>query len=463
MSDASSGATRTSRSPLRLIESRGTARPLPLAGWLALLGYSLFVFWLSVPSFLIEYDLPLGIAFVLTSVQCATLPLAVRLPRTAMLLHLLGIGVVAFLTRASLDGVWPMTGHGLLALIGILVVIGLRERWVESVAAWWLTFLVLVLAVVLWAGTLRTTEEWGIDLLASVTATLVTLGVTVGLGQRRRVRAVIAEAKRDVELEQAKRHTVEERARIARELHDVVAHSMSIVHIQAESARYRVAHIDEAQREFGEIARSSRAALREMRQLLGALRPEQDETRYAPQPGLADILALVRTVENVGGRVTLANDVEPGSESALLELTIYRIVQEALSNVVRHAPGADASVTIGRSGEGVLVRVTNTALPGLTEREPHFGAVSGDLDSGDVDSGGQGLRGMRERVALLGGSVVQEALPTGGFLIEALLPASAPRTSTPGAGDPAGPAASDPAGHAGPDASDPASTRQETT
>jgi signal transduction histidine kinase len=320
-----------------------------------------------------------------------------------------------------------MTVHGLLALIGILVVIGLRERWVESVAAWWLAFLVLVLAVALWAGTLRTTEDWGLDLLASVTATLVALGVTVGLGQRRRVRAMIAEAKRDVELEQAKRHTVEERARIARELHDVVAHSMSIVHIQAESARYRVADIDAAQREFGEIARSSRSALREMRQLLGALRPEADETRYAPQPGLADVPALVRTVENIGGRVTLASGVEPGSESALLELTVYRIVQEALSNVVRHAPGADASVTIDRTAAGILVRITNTALPGTAGSEPRFGAVTSD-----VDSGGHGLRGMRERVALLGGSVVQEALPTGGFLIEALLPFSAPTTTESG-------------------------------
>jgi signal transduction histidine kinase len=411
-------------------------RPFPLLGWLALLGYSLFVFWLSVPSFLIEYDLSIGVAFLLASVQCVTLPLAVRLPRTAMVLHLGGIALAAYMTRHSFDGFWPMTIHGLLALTGILVVIGLRQRWVEAVAAWWFAFLVLVLAVVLWGGD-RTMEQWGFDLLAAVTVTLAALAISVGLGQRRRVRAVLADAKRDVELEQAKRQTVEERARIARELHDVVAHSMSIVHIQAESARYRVSDLDEAQQEFSSIAQSSRSALREMRQLLGALRPDASEAQYTPQPGIADIPTLIRTTENVGGRVTYSSEIDPGSESALLELSVYRIVQEALSNVVRHAPRAAAAVLLERTSSGIVVRVTNDAAPALSTGPPTEAGAAALVDDSspglsDIDSGGHGLRGMRERVALLGGTIVQEPLPAGGFLIEAAIPTSDPvRQETP--------------------------------
>jgi signal transduction histidine kinase len=274
-------------------------------------------------------------------------------------------------------------------------------------------------------------SEWGLDLLTAVTVTLAALAVSVGVGQRRRVRAVLAEAKRDVELEQAKRQTVEERARIARELHDVVAHSMSIVHIQAESARYRVSDLDEAQQEFGAIAQSSRSALREMRQLLGALRPEASEARYAPQPGIADIPTLIRTTENVGGRVTYSNEIEPGSESSLIELSVYRIVQEALSNVVRHAARADAAVTLERTTSGIVVRVTNDAAPAVTAGLLTEPGASAPVDASppvvsEVDTGGHGLRGMRERVAILGGTIVQEPLPTGGFLIEAVIPTAGP-------------------------------------
>jgi signal transduction histidine kinase len=168
-----------------------------------------------------------------------------------------------------------------------------------------------------------------------------------------------------------------------------------------------------------------------MRQLLGALRPEVSEARYAPQPGIADIPTLIRTTENVGGRVTYSNEVDPGSESTLIELTVYRIVQEALSNVVRHAPRADTTVALGRTSSGIVVRVTNDAAPAPSAPFPTDPGVDDSVDVrvpvvSSIDSGGHGLRGMRERVAILGGTIVQEPLPTGGFLIEAAIPTAAP-------------------------------------
>jgi signal transduction histidine kinase len=373
------------------------------------------VFWFSVPSLVVLYELSIGFAFVLGSAQCLTVLLAVRLPKTALGLHLAGLFSTAFVTRGSIDQFWPVSVYGLLALTGLLVVLGLRERWPLAVAGWWLSFLVLVLAVILFAGTRRSTGDWGLVLLTTVTVTLAALAISVGLGQRRQVRAALAAARRDTELEQARRQTVEERARIARELHDVVAHNMSIVHIQAESARFRITSVDQADREFEEIARSARTALREMRQLLNALRPDNDDRTFAPQPTIADIPALIHNTERVGNTTRFATDVEPGSANPLLELTVYRIVQEALSNVVRHAPGADVDVTLVRESDAIVVRVVNQP-----PRVPTAIAASRDL----ADHGGHGLRGMRERVALLDGRIIQQALESGGFLVEATLPSA---------------------------------------
>ncbi|WOF22884.1 histidine kinase [Microbacterium betulae] len=409
--------SRPLRQLVRLVEGRRGPRPrtLMIRGWIALVAGAVVLFWVSVPSLVVDYDLALPVAFLLASVQCVTLPLAVRLPRCAMIVHVVGIMLIGWLTRGSLeDDFWPVPVPNLLALTAILIVLGLREEWIVSVSAWWLSFLAMTVVVVLSDGDLTSLSEWGVDVMVSVTVTLIALAVSITVGQRGRVRRIIADAKRDVELEQARRAAVEERARIARELHDVVAHSMSIVHIQAESARYRVADLPAAQGEFTDIARSARAALGEMRQLLAALHPEDEKAFYAPQPTVADIPDLIRSTEKVGSPVAFSSDVEPGAVSPLVELTAYRIVQEALSNVIRHAPHAAVQVTLRRGPLALDVRIRNDPPPPSDAPARRI-----------AETGGHGLRGMRERVALLKGEVEQRPLENGGYLVAARLPTTA--------------------------------------
>ncbi len=389
-------------------------RPFSVAGWVVVVCSAVILLWSSVPVLVAMYDLPLPLAFTLATLQCASIPLSVPRPRSALLLQLVCLTAIGTATRSVVDEFWPVPVPSLLALTVVLVVVGRREPWYVSVSGWWLSFLCMTLSVVTSGRGLSDADDWGVNLLVSITVTLIALAVSVAVGQRHRMREIVAAARRDVELEQARRETVEERARIARELHDVVAHSMSIVHIQAESARFRVSDLDAAQREFLEIARSARSALGEMRQLLGALRPEHDDVLYAPQPSVEDVANLVRGTERVGSPVTYTNEVAPGSTSPLVGLTVYRIVQEALSNVVRHAPHARVVVELRQTPTAVVVTVANDAPP----RPAETSATAGR----SPETGGQGLRGMRERVALLRGEVVQQPSPSGGFLVHATIP-----------------------------------------
>ncbi|HEY0259572.1 MAG TPA: histidine kinase [Lacisediminihabitans sp.] len=407
----------TARSLLaRLNAGREAARPFSLVGWIGVITVSVIVFWASAPSLIGFYDLPPAIAFALATVQCATIPLAVRFPRSSVALHLATIAYLGVATRLEVDEFWPLSIPALLALTSMLVVVGLRERWTVSIGAWWLSFFTMVILVAAFSQTPgRSKGDWGFDVLASITVTLIALATSVAIGQRHRVRALLAEARRDVELEQALRLGAEERARIARELHDVVAHSMSVVHIRAESAQYRLADLDPAAaREFADIARSARSALREMRQLLGALRPGTGEKALAPQPTIADIGSLIENAGTVGTDASYRSSVDEQFVPPLVQLTVYRIVQEALSNAIRHAPLAAARVEITGDAATITVVVENDppgSLPPREGRQPELG--------------GQGLRGMRERVALLDGHITQQPLATGGFRVMATIPVPA--------------------------------------
>ncbi|MFD1148871.1 sensor histidine kinase [Saccharothrix hoggarensis] len=186
-----------------------------------------------------------------------------------------------------------------------------------------------------------------------------------------------------------------ERARIAREMHDVVAHHMSMVVVRCETAPYRIADLPEAaRREFAELGAAARAAITDMQQLLGVLRADGQRADRAPQPGLADIRAL-----HADAAVTEAEVPEA------VGLTAYRIVQEALTNAARHAPGSTTAVTVEVVGEELRVVVRN-------------GVGGPSLGGG----GGHGLRGMRERVAVHGGSMSAGPTADGGFEVRASIP-----------------------------------------
>ncbi|MFD7418269.1 sensor histidine kinase, partial [Kitasatospora purpeofusca] len=203
---------------------------------------------------------------------------------------------------------------------------------------------------------------------------------------------------------------LEERTRIARELHDVVAHHMSVITVQADSAPYRISGLSEpAQEEFASIAAAARESLGEMRRLLSVLRSDGTEGDRAPQPGLDRLQQLVEATVRAGLPAELSLAAELGEVPPAVDLSAYRIVQEALANVVRHAPGARTQVSVRAAAGHLNVLVVNGPAP----------KPAAPLESAGT---GHGLVGMRERVRLTGGTLDTGPLPDGGFRVAARMP-----------------------------------------
>lgn len=207
--------------------------------------------------------------------------------------------------------------------------------------------------------------------------------------------------------EVAERAVIEERARIARELHDVVSHAISVTVLQARGARRSLDDDPETAREaLDAIEHTNAQALGDMRRLLAVLRDTEADTSHAPQPSLARVGDLVAHFRDAGLRVTLTETGAPADVPPGVDLSAYRIVQESLTNVLRHAPGATTEVALGYGASGLVVRVTN-ARP--TSRSGSSGT-------------GHGLIGIRERVAVVGGEVDARHTSEGGFEVCARLP-----------------------------------------
>ncbi|TYB48312.1 sensor histidine kinase [Actinomadura chibensis] len=301
-------------------------------------------------------------------------------------------------------------------------------------------------------------------------AVLIAVLAAIGLGDARRVvesagrtEAEAAERTNEtltrltaVQREQA---VMRERARIARELHDVVAHSVSMIAVQAETAPYTMENLsDEARAGYSEIAKTAREALVEMRRLLSVLRadakPEPDAAN-SPQPRLDRLPDLIEQHRGAGGRVDLAVHGDPRGLSTTVELSAYRIVQEALTNARRHAPGAGVRVDLTFLPDRLAVRVRDDG-PGPSSRtrvlnrdDPESRTAVLDpagptaVDGGHTrlethvapeSGGGHGLVGMRERATMLGGRFSAGPAAEGGFLVEAELPVTREGNSTRGHG-----------------------------
>jgi signal transduction histidine kinase len=218
-------------------------------------------------------------------------------------------------------------------------------------------------------------------------------------------------------VELARRAVAEERLRLARELHDVVAHAMSVIAVQSGvGAHVADSRPEEVGKALAAIEATSRSALTELRRLLGVLRQDgEPQASLAPVPGLADLDALLAEVTKAGLAVKLRVQGRPAPLPAGLDLSAYRIVQEALTNVVKHAGPATAQVTICYRDQEVAVEVTDDGRG--------VGAVAGDGRRGT----GHGLIGMRERVAAFGGDLEVGPRPGGGFRVAARLPVAAER------------------------------------
>jgi signal transduction histidine kinase len=264
-------------------------------------------------------------------------------------------------------------------------------------------------------------------------AAILAVIAAIGLGDARRVvetasRTEAAAQERNSEtltrLGEAQREqaVLRERARIARELHDVVAHSVSMIAVQAETAPYTMHDLSpEASEGFKEIAGTAREALVEMRRLLGVLRAdarvEQPDT--APQPRLDRLPDLIEKHRGAGGGAAeIAVAGNPRVLSATIELSAYRIVQEALTNARRHAPGSRVRVELTYLPDRLAVRVRDDGGPGGSGATRVFGPE----DVGHGGHGGHGLLGMRERATMLGGHFAAGPATHGGFMVEAELP-----------------------------------------
>ncbi|MFJ9517653.1 sensor histidine kinase [Kitasatospora sp. NPDC101801] len=355
-----------------------------------------------------NYGVPGGVAGALALVQSAPLLMAVTRPLQAWWVAAAGTVLGALLTAGSPVGAgpWPWPVPTLICYLFLMPALALRERGRTLLAVW----LVTLAATVVASDLHRSRADQTAAVTVAVSGAVLLLGWSVrGRGEAQRL---LAEQEQISEAERERSTLLEERARIARELHDVVAHHMSVITVQADSAPYRIGGLPpEAVEEFGTIAAAARSSLTEMRRLLGVLRSAGAAPDRAPQPGLAQLGQLVETVGQAGVRAELTVTPEVaalGELPSAVALSAYRIVQEALANVVRHAPGARAEVRLTAVGRTLRVTVENS--PGGRP------AVEGG------EGTGHGLVGMRERVRLLSGRLETGGTPAGGFLVTAELP-----------------------------------------
>ncbi|MDG9702779.1 sensor histidine kinase [Streptomyces sp. DH37] len=359
---------------------------------------------------------PLGL--LLAGVQSAALVGAMLRPVPAWWASTAAMVVVAWYANPHPAGrELPWTAAGLTLQAGVLFLVALRAR--PRVAAE--TLAVGALAGLAVGGPLPARE-------GNTGAALVTLVIAVVVGAalrgRRVARSRLAEQEELTAGERARRTLLEERHRIARELHDVVAHHMSVISIQAQVAPHLVENPSGELREnLDGIRRNALEALTELRRVLGVLRSEEapsGSARYAPQPTLARLDELLGNVRGAGIDVTARTTGEPRPLPPGVELSAFRIVQEALSNAMRHAPGAAVRVEVGYRPGGLAVRVVNTAPQGRVR------GVRAARPEGPARGGGHGLPGMRERAAMLGGDLAAGPTPDGGYEVTAVLPAGTP-------------------------------------
>ena len=342
------------------------------------------------------------------AVVSAALLLSPRYPLLAWRIAYLGVLVTPLLPGQNRVD----TGYYTVLTI-VFTVAGLRYG---PPRLWWMAALTL-LPIWLWTG-----PDWAYPLRLTIGLAVLTVAC-YAMGNWRRDRRALAAQTTTARLQRERNAVLEERARIAREMHDVVAHHMSMIAVQAETAPYRLAGVSEpVAAEFTALSGAAREALTDMRRLLGVLRSEAGENgdnskrrdaELAPQPRLEDVPDLVESARRAGVLVTLEMPREAAQVPPGVGLTAYRIVQESLSNAGRHAPGARISVVVEQAPRSVLLSIKN--------EPPAAGQPS-------ANGTGHGLAGMRERVALLGGELAAGPAADGGFAVRATLPVGEHRT-----------------------------------
>jgi signal transduction histidine kinase len=347
-------------------------------------------------------QLPVGLGpRILAVAVVAPLPLAARYPMLAWRIGWLALLLVP-LVPATWAGGWPWGVPQVLALLAAFCLAGVRQ---PRPALWWMWALSLI---PWWLWLTHDVQNLNGPAGATIVFTATVIAVD-SIGSWLRARRALAAQTERTEVERARRAVLEERTRIARELHDVVAHHMSLIAVRAETAPYRLNDLPESARaEFGALSEVAREALTDMRRLLGVLRYDQP-VALAPQPQLADLPTLVDAARRAGVSIEMSGLPALDQVPSGVGVCAYRIVQESLSNASQHSPGAAVTVSVDHEAGAVLLRVANGPAG------PAGPAANGN-------GPGHGLIGMRERVALLGGSLSAGPAPDGGFVVSAVLP-----------------------------------------
>jgi signal transduction histidine kinase len=362
---------------------------------------AVILFSVSLPLAATIYGIELLAAAATCLALAIALPLAVRWPWVAASVSAAGLLAFALLSAGSDLAPWPWPVTSIVSQGVLLIVLGLMWEWRLGLIAWGIGVVVTLPFAFVDTGAAA-------SMITGAAVTALACAISMLLAQRRVIGVELFRERAHSASEQQRRVLVEERNRIARELHDVVAHGLSIIHVQATSAPYRVEGLsDDAKTEFAEIAASARSAMTEMRQLLGVLRSADTAAETAPQPGLAQLPELAASVERAGVPVTLTL-TDPLPNGGLAATTAYRIVQEALSNVARHAPGAPTFVSVEVLADDLVVCIDNEAAT--------------EAPAPDAKGGGHGLVGIGERAALLGGRAEFGERPDGGYRVLATLP-----------------------------------------
>ncbi len=382
-------------------------RPLSRVEWTVWTGLAIAIISVSIPTHAEIYQLTVPIAFVLGFLQGGSVLLTALLPKVGALAQLLSVVGLAIGTAPG-RGPWPMPVIGMIALAAVLVALGLYANRLLLVAIW--SGAILILIVIALAAVLRGAPAggWVVDLIVTTSCTAFALVIVMVVAQLRTARAETHQARQEIEVEHSRVLWVQERSRIAREMHDVVAHSMSLVHMRATSARFRLDGLnEEAAMEFDGIADQARSALREMRGLLGVLR-EDGEAFDAPQPRLADLEELIASTQDAGVPIAASLAAFEPPPSAAIQLALYRVAQEALSNVIRHAPGASAEITLELAEKELVLQIHDTGAHAPIDSSP--------------DIGGHGIRGMMERMASVNGTLAHYPDGDRGYLVVARVP-----------------------------------------
>jgi signal transduction histidine kinase len=347
-------------------------------------------------------------------------------PVAALLVYAVASGALYWRRRAPLAvlgvavGAWAVTLGSGYADVGGVAIIALYSagRHASEAQDRWARVGVAAAIVVVLVDGLTEPAPWGEAVLGAVV-----MFVAWYVGRRLRLRSERAAELLRGQAAEARRIVIEERTRIARELHDVVAHRVSLMTVQAGAAKAVAAEDPEgALRAMAAVEEAGRLALDELRHLLGVLRPETGLDGLVPQPGLADLPRLVEQTRGAGLDVSLATDGLSSELPARVDLFAYRIVQEALTNVLKHAgPGARTEVRLGSDRNGIVIEVVDDGRGAAKGVESADGREPTDSDRQHRRSG-HGIVGMRERARLLGGTLEARPRPDGGFRVVAHLP-----------------------------------------